>query len=296
MLMLDLNSQLGNQMFQYAAVRTFAEQRGLGFCYRLGGNSAKKGHPSLSRYFQLGGDSLVRLSAMRLAWACRPKRWKNIFIPRREHYAASHALEVYDPSFFETEDWTNVSGGFQSAAYFAENRKRVIDWFTPGQQYLEVLNSMEDELPAPPSQRCCIHVRRTSYALADKGLAFGGQGWILPMSYYREALKHLPGGLFYVIVSDDPDFCESAFSQLSDKYISRGNSSVVDMFLLARCKYNIIANSSFSWWGAWCNQVSGRVVMAPKYHIGWTKRMWLPSGIEAPFPGWHYLDVLETLS
>lgn len=296
MLMLTLSSQLGNQMFQYAAVRTFAERRGLKFCYRLGENSARKNHPRLSKYFYLGGDSPIRLAAMRLTWACRPKRWKKVFKPRRENYAPGHALEIFDSSFFEVEDWTEIQGVFQSAAYFVENRERVLAWFTPSPQYLETLKRIDRELTVPSAQRCCIHVRRTSYAIANKGLAFGDQGWMLPMSYYHEALKCLPEGLFYIIVSDDPDFCENAFARLDNKYVLRGNPGVVDMFLMTLCRYNIIANSSFSWWGAWCNPVLDKVVIAPKYHMGWTKRLWLPSGMEMPFPGWNYLDVLNSLA
>jgi hypothetical protein len=67
------------------------------------------------------------------------------------------------------------------------------------------------------------------------------------------------------------------------------------MFLLTLCRYNVIANSSFSWWGAWCNQTPGKEVIAPRYHLGWAKRIWHPGGMEDAPPEWRSIDVLETL-
>ena len=76
-----------------------------------------------------------------------------------------------------------------------------------------------------------------------------GLGWILPLAYYKDALKQLPDDLHYIIISDSPDFAEQVFADLPNKFISRGNPAVVDMFLFTCCKYNILANSTFSWWG-----------------------------------------------
>lgn len=292
MLMLSLSSQLGNQMFQYAAVRTYAEQRGFRFSFRRR-RYQKRRFPLLSTYFRLGGESSMARAAGQMGWWLRPIRGRQ-FSPRRELRGTTKPLEVYDPSWWQVEDWTHVQGGFTCEAYFARHQVRVLERFIPYDRYLKMLDRIEGRLGAPPERRCCVHVRRTDYANADKGLAFKDQGWMLPLAYYREAMARLPQGLSYVFISDDPEFVAGAFADLEPKYIARGNPAVVDMFLMTRCRYNIIANSSFSWWGAWCNQIPDKVVIGPKYHLGWTKQVWIPDGI-GPVARWQYVDVRNAL-
>lgn len=122
---------------------------------------------------------------------------------------------------------------------------------------------------------------------------FEEPGWVLPLDYYKEALSRLPGDLFYIIVTDTTDIAEDAFSFLYNKYISRNNPAVVGMFLFTHCKFNIIANSSFSWWGAWLNQMPDKIIYAPKFHLGWPIQVWCPSGIKVN--EWNYIDVLPAL-
>jgi hypothetical protein len=139
-------------------------------------------------------------------------------------------------------------------------------------------------------QLCCVHVRRGDYLTADCGFAHADTGWALPLDYYRRALSLLPDGLHHVLISDDPDWAQTAFDWLPSMQVSRGEPHVVDMFLLTRCRYNVIANSSFSWWGAYLNETPGRVVIAPAYHLGWSKRVWNPQGIRVD--GWTYVEAL----
>lgn len=102
------------------------------------------------------------------------------------------------------------------------------------------------------------------------------------------ALVQLPIGLTVAIFSDDPDWAEREFRKWQP-WVSRGESAVVDLFLMARCRYDIIVSSSFSWWAAWLNEQPGKVVFAPKYHLGWRLGRWVPGGIEVP--SWNYLKV-----
>ena len=135
-----------------------------------------------------------------------------------------------------------------------------------------------------------IHMRRGDYSRQKEGLGKTGQGWLLPMSYYCDALAQIPGDIGLAVFSDDPSWAARQFSH-RNCWISRDNSAVVDMFLIAHCRWNVIANSSFSWWAAWLNMRSDKIVLAPKYHLGWRIGRWYPGGIEVA--GWNYLDVVS---
>ena len=67
--------------------------------------------------------------------------------------------------------------------------------------------------------------------------------------------------VFYLF-SDDPDWAESNIITTHETYIVRGNTDKEDMYLMTQCKHHIIANSSFSWWGAWLNPSPEKIVIA----------------------------------
>ena len=110
------------------------------------------------------------------------------------------------------------------------------------------------------------------------------------MTYYRRAIAALPADVLPVFITDDPSFVDETFADLPNRFVSRNQSAVVDMFLLTRCKYNIIANSTFSWWGAWLNNTPGMQVTAPLYHTNWNVGAWNTPGLRVD--GWTYVDCL----
>lgn len=281
MLMLKMIAQTGNNMFQYAACKTLAEDRGYRFSFR-GGRQGK-----LHKYFELDGETALSLVASNLYYRVRTISGRNEFRPRRKYYDNGVYEECFDERFFEIKDGTTIRGFFQSPGYFNHNRNKVLKWFTPRGPYRQRLDELDRQIPAPPDQRCCIHLRRGDYHEMEKKNR--GMGWLLPMAYYQEAIARLPEGLCYVIVSDDVEAAVCMFSELKNKFIVRGNPCVVDMLLFTRCKYNIIANSSFSWWGGWLNDIPGKTVFAPMYHLGWQAGVWLPDRIAVG--GWQYIDV-----
>lgn len=285
MLMLKLRAQTGNNMFQYAACKTLADDKGYQFCFRGG----KKG--SLFKHFELSGETPFSLGFKRFLYALRPWAKKRLFRIEKIPYTSKKSYEKYDASFFNVQDGYSIQGMFQSEKYFKHNRANILKWFTPRREYLQQIEQVDQEIPAPVDKRCCIHIRRSDYhAMEEKD---DGLGWVLPIAYYKEALKLLPEDLFFVIISDAPDLAEQVFQHLPNKFISRNNSAVVDMFLLTLCKYNILANSTFSWWGGWLNDRKDKVVIAPKYNLGWPDNIWFPDQIRVE--GWNYVDVNASL-
>ncbi len=82
----------------------------------------------------------------------------------------------------------------------------------------------------------------------------------LGLDYYEEALTHFDGDRNVVVFSDDPDWCKEQSLFDDDRFlVAEGNINYVDMCLMSLCNAHIIANSSFSWWGAWLAN-TGKVI------------------------------------
>jgi hypothetical protein len=117
------------------------------------------------------------------------------------------------------------------------------------------------------SNSVSLHIRRGDYLSDKNAKEFHGT---LPLDYYYKAMAQL--NLLYkdlkvFIFSDDMDWVKANLKLTNEcVYVdfNTGENSVFDMYLMSQCKHNIIANSSFSWWGAWLNQNSSKIVIAPQ--------------------------------
>ena len=106
-----------------------------------------------------------------------------------------------------------------------------------------------------------------------------------PIEYYEEALKRFPN-VTVLVFSDDSDWCFNQELFDDDKFlVSQSSDPDFDMCLMSLCKYHIIANSSFSWWGAWLSKSDN--VIAPKNWFGPSLSQHDTSDL--------YLDVWEVL-
>ena len=116
----------------------------------------------------------------------------------------------------------------------------------------------------------------------------------LPMRYYVEAMERMRGLLgrpTFWVFSDDPEFARRELGSFGDVVVVDHNSAAAheDLWLMSRCHHHIIANSSFSWWGAWLNPRSAKHVTAPRQWM-MTPGSYFP---ELMPPAWELLDVLK---
>jgi hypothetical protein len=271
---------LGNQMFQYAAGKALAERHGVGLALDLSGfrNYAL-------RSFLL--DHLcvpeADLASVHPASAEKPANyfvrslWKRRIdrvlgragLPKlaasTKHYREPHFH--YDPAFEGLGPQTSLFGYFQSERYFISIAETLRDWLLPcepfGAAAAEVLGRIEaSRLPVS------VHVRRGDYL--NPGTAeFHG---IMGERYYRRAIDRIAAalgeGMDFFVFSDDAVAAEQVlnFVPTSRLIHVRGDPERPweDMALMARCRHHVIANSSFSWWGAWLNRSLDKVVVAPR--------------------------------
>lgn len=279
-------------MFQYAAVRSAAERNGYAFnarplwdrlsteCRKLLKGTSELWASPLERFFQLDGGRRNQANLVSI------KDWQRYYMKPRFHFQERNRLAhpqlgtfgCYDDSLFSIKDDTEVRGYFQSQRYFFDNRCNVIRWFTLRPRYEAQLNEVICDLPGDPAQRCCIHVRRGDYL--EMKNCNREEGWALPESYYRNAISMLPSGLKICFITNDPQWCRQTFYDLDAYYLPKNYPSAVEMLLMTSCKFNIISNSTFSWWGAWLNQIPEKFIIAPKYFLGWAINDWVPEGID----------------
>lgn len=165
-----------------------------------------------------------------------------------------------------------LQGYFQSPRYFNHRRKEILELFTDYKQ--DIITSLQLKLDLLPGKKISLHIRRSDY------LKLQHVHHVLPMSYYQNAFNTLKQSLgtdfseyIFLVFSDDTEWCKKQtflknlpgvnFVEDSDP-LTKGPVEVFQLYLMSMCDHNIIANSSFSWWGAYLNENPNKIVVAPK--------------------------------
>ncbi len=158
-------------------------------------------------------------------------------------------------------------GFFQSEKYFIKYRQKLLDIFTPDRQVIEELKYKYAFILERPN--CAIHVRRGDYVKRTQYHP------ICSLDYYSLAIDLFDRDTTFLVFSDDIDWCKQTFD--SPRFTFSENSSVasppprseyIDLYLMSMCQHQIIANSTFSWWGSWLNQNPHKRIIAPKNWFG----------------------------
>jgi hypothetical protein len=152
-----------------------------------------------------------------------------------------------------------LSGYFQSEKYFVNHKEKIRELFAPSD---EIRRYIEEKYSRHLIEEATsIHIRRGDY------LRFKDVHPPCSSDYYVQAMSLFPKTTKYLIVSDDPKWCSKVFKSNNYKIVE-GEEDYVDLYLMSMCKNNIIANSSFSWWGAWLNNCCDKKVVAPNKWFG----------------------------
>lgn len=156
-----------------------------------------------------------------------------------------------------------IDGYWQSEDYFKDIEENVRNTFRFPQFTEEKNINLVGQLQNYNS--VSIHVRRGDYLGVSRFASLGNT------LYYQKAIKyiteHIKNPLF-VVVSDDIRWCKENLNLPQNSiYVDWNNKekSYRDMQIMSNCKHNIIANSSFSWWGAWLNENANKIVIAPEH-------------------------------
>jgi hypothetical protein len=260
MITICLSGGLGNQMFQYAAALSLATHH---HAYPLQIDLTEFQHYDL-RTYALGCYNLKNTDLLELENKTRIQRILKRFLPPQNIYREPHFH--YDENFFNNNNEITLNGYFQSEKYFKEIESEIRSQFTL-KQPLSKKSAQEKEKITNTPVSVSLHVRRGDYVNDKKTQNTHGN---LSDDYYKKAIQkiisqHGTTAEFFIF-SDEPDYIEKNFDFCPNKHIVKGNNEAPheDMHLMSCCNHHIIANSSFSWWGAWLNPDKQKTVIAPK--------------------------------
>ena len=224
------NGRLGNQLFQYSALFSVGFLRG----YEIGIPTGQK----LSEVFQLSSTKLISSN-------------------HTSTKVFSEESFVFDPTVFLSDDNVDLHGYFQSGNYFRHChealRKDLVFHSHIETKTQEFLKKFDKQL------LCSVHVRRGDYVSSSH------YHKNLDLSYYQQAcgiVKSNFPNVKFLVFSDDTDACKKVFSDTNTFEVIDINDDSTELCIMSKCQVHIIANSSFSWWGAWLSG-SGAVI-APK--------------------------------
>lgn len=263
---------LGNQMFQYAVAQSIALENsdsfkldisafdtyGL-FSYRLNEFTISENLASEKDVQKIIGrfSFLLNLSK-RLGFG---------------NYYREKERTIYDSGVFQKEN-IYLDGYWQNEQYFSKYRDIILQAFTPKCEFSSQTKLYQQQIEN--SDSISMHIRRGDYLKHDE---IG----VLPVDYYKKSIDYFrkknPICVFYVF-SNDISWCKKSFNDIDNMvFVDSSESEVADLWLMSLCNCNIIANSSFSWWGAWLNQNPNKIIISPKQwmRVNPNNHRWVPS-------------------
>ena len=268
MIVVKLIGGLGNQMFQYALGRSLADAHHCPLKLDISGFADY----TLRRY-ELG-DLNIRAeiaSAQEIAAFHMPGQ-DNRYIARLRRLLGWMPSHRYmEKSFSFNEEVLDLSppvyldGYWQSEKYFTSIAKPLREDFS----LLEGADEANQEMLERITQvnAVSLHVRRGDYVTNPHTASYHG---LCSLDYYREAVAHIAAKVadpHFFVFSDDPEWVAENLRldhPMTHVDINTPDKGVWDMMLMKACRHHVIANSSFSWWGAWLNSAEGKVVVAPR--------------------------------
>lgn len=259
MIIMKYDGGLGNQMFQCAAAITLAQKLGVEAKFDMSFFSKKYSRAYGMDIFGIEGNPVFDFRVI-LYWRLRRyRKFKNIF--GLNIYAEKDNF-CYDEEFEKIEDNTFIEGYFQSVKYFDEKLIRKTFEFKNPPTGLNA-QAAEDIMH---SNSVSVHIRRGDYVQKARYQKLFNE---LTLDYYKNAQKIIEEKVknpVYYVFSDDISWVREHLGFKNAHYIEHnsGENSWEDMRLMSLCKHNIVANSSFSWWGAYLNSNSDKIVVGPK--------------------------------
>ena len=227
------NGRLGNQLFQYSTLFSIAFTRG----YELGIPAGCK----ISEVFELSSAKEISRTEN------RPTYVEPSF--------------TFEPNFFLVPDESNIDGYFQSGNYFRHCQEAL-------RKDLRFRECIEEKASDFLRSRlalpiCSLHVRRGDYQnLSHYHKNLGSEYYQVAFDIIR---SNVPNAKFLVF-SDEPAWCKSVFNDTDIFEIVETGDDAVDLCIMSKCHMHVIANSSFSWWGAWLS--ASPAVVAPNQWFG----------------------------
>lgn len=278
MIIVRFQGGLGNQMFQYAFLRSIQHMHpDLEILADLTPYRTARYHCGyeLTRVFGIYLKEAPRKTVKQLS-PYRPARkgcgllyriWRKLFpaqlnekVVLESYKLEDFTIPFYD-DFFHLDQKKDfyLEGFWCNEKYFFDIKEEILKTFS---FLVELTGEKKILLKDIQTQNAvAVHIRRGDY----KNTSFD----IVDKIYYEKAVRYIEQHVdqaVYYIFSDDIEYARELFGFVKNKNIVEGNSgtkSYLDMFFMSKCKHQIIANSTFSYWGAYLNKYEKKIVVAP---------------------------------
>jgi hypothetical protein len=260
-LFVSLDGGLGNQLFQFAMGFSLSKKLNMKLILDIS-NYSKKNIRKFELYqFKNIKKSFVLLHKQNYLFRKFIKIYNFFFLTR---YNEKNPF-IYDSKIVDIPNTRNiyVKGYFQSEKYFASKRFEILNLLKFNNHFSKKLLGLKKEINETNS--VAIHIRRGDYLNYYTGAIHG----VLNLTYYKTCISFILDKVKkpkFFIFSDDVKWVKrnNFFSKLENSLVVDTKSNHKDLELMSFCKYFIIANSSFSWWGAWLSGYKNKIVCAPK--------------------------------
>lgn len=253
MIITKLQGGLGNQLFQWAAGKSLSID--LNLPYYLDNQFYFSNGPEIKRPLDI--TKLSNIQDLNFVGLINDRRFYH-FRDSFNYLNFSNNIN----SLLARDNKPNIflDGYWQSEKYFIKNKEIVLKELKASNNIIEKLLSKYSNFKYDDA--VSLHIRRTDY------LTSGGFHPTMSPEYYHNALEESKSEkMVKLVFSDDIQWCRDNL-KLDKVIFIDGNSNIEDMYLMSLCKNNIIANSSFSWWGAYLNGDVDKKVIAPKIWFG----------------------------
>ena len=239
--------RLCNQMFQYAALRGLSSKSGAEICIPYYQDAVDDGIGNMLRT-ELFDSFNLKVKTGLLNNGHAPVVQERFF--------------HFDQELFDNcPDHVSLQGYFQTEKYFKHIEYQIRAEFTFLDEILEPCKELIGTIPDP----IALHIRRGDYVINSEN------HFNLPLECYEAALKKFDDNRNVIVFSDDSKWCHEQSLFDDDRFIiSDNDDNRVDLCLMSLCNDFIIANSTYSWWGAWLSSHPNKKVIAPVQWFGKT--------------------------
>lgn len=269
MIIVKLMGGLGNQMFQLAAGKALALRHGVELKADPSWLNKDAGGKYTQRHYELGifrSEIAIAeeqdLQAYTKTESLLKRALKKYKLSSSGYARMSEGIPGYDPAFESYPANTYLDGYWQSELYFKNYEKEIRELFQFRESIKEACRPLVQKIER--MNAVSLHVRRGDYVENAEAGSFHG---LCSPAYYEAAVKRiaeLHGAPELIVFSDDVAWCKQHLNFPLPIHFFETGSAAEDLYLMSRCKHHIIANSSFSWWGAWLNDTKQKTVIAPK--------------------------------
>ncbi|MFM9839137.1 MAG: alpha-1,2-fucosyltransferase [Cyclobacteriaceae bacterium] len=265
MIVVDLIGGLGNQLFQYAAGRSLANKHQAELKVYSGRFQTYTLHKYSLHHFNISAPILTDIEAKNYVgltttilnrFSLKPYYNRKIYKERFFHY---------DENFTKASKDVMLSGYWQSEKYFPDIRSVLLNEFSIKTPVDELNRRFVNDIEAVNS--VSLHIRRGDYISDAKANRVHGA---CDEKYYNTCIREIgrlvKDPVFYIF-SDEPEWAKRNMKMDYQFHVvdhNNADKNYEDLRLMSLCKHNIIANSSFSWWGAWLNLNPHKYVFAPR--------------------------------